>query len=81
MKLIFDDEIVANNALNIVNSNYGCPISLPNGYIMTEWAQLSKKYNANFWEFTKPTEDKLTGVSGWVQEVDRLPYDWYEPEE
>lgn len=79
--LIFDDETLADEALQRVNDNFGCPIHLPDGYVMNTWDDIIKKFDDDFWGFYRAPDDYMDGVDGWIDEPSKVPSDWFPPDE
>jgi hypothetical protein len=82
--LTFTSQATAQTMLNKINKNY--PIIGTNAETgepepteqKTEiWANLTKAYNLDLWYFEKPSQEFMTGVSGYVEQE----YDpsWQEP--
>ncbi len=84
--LIWEAETDCIDSLTAVNTEYGCPYELRNGYRMDQWAFVSKSHVEENWGFHSPeirpekTMDGLMGdlVPGYI-ENDSMPRDWMAP--
>ena len=76
MILIFDSETDANEALETINTRYGCDYMAENGYRMEVWDTVKKAFNTDKWYFNKPvarlgkTVDELMEGIGGFEEVE-----------
>lgn len=61
MILVFSNEIEAQDALNRINANIGCPFYVDD-YYMETWAKVNKAVNDDIWWINKPT-DRLYGTN------------------
>lgn len=69
MFLTFNSETLAQVALNQINERLGCPIDNPEtGYKMVSWADIRKSVSSNLWFFTKPGDEYMHEIMGYVEQ-------------
>lgn len=81
--LTWDNERDCTDSLKALNTEYGCPYILENGYRMDEWDFLTKSDASENWGFFSPqsrsekTVDNLrTGLISGYTEYDDKPLGW-----
>jgi len=81
---VFDNQNDGQFALDTINSNYGCPIKLENGYMMDTWTNLQVSKDNTHWYFEMPIDrpdlnktaaDAMNGVYDYTL-IDSIPADW-----
>lgn len=85
--LTFDTQAKAETALAIINENYNLPIPShnaqtgevnPDAPAAVTWCAVRKAYEQNLWYIEKPPEDKMTGVTDYMEQ--EFSDSWTDPQ-